>query len=109
MGLIDNKPRSATATAVGPTELDVITEDQFETDVLQHPARLRTYLGRLFERVRATDTLLELERGRSRAAAAPPVAAPGIAAFAQSGKRSGTGCQHDVRFAQSRHRTNNCC
>lgn len=75
MGLIDNKPRSATATALGPTELEVITEEEFEKDVLQQPARLRTYLGRLFERLRATDTLLELERARHRASAAPVVTA----------------------------------
>jgi hypothetical protein len=73
MGLIDNKPRSATATALGSTELGVITEEEFETDVLQQPARLRTYLGRLFERLRATDTLLELERTRHLASAAPAV------------------------------------
>ncbi len=75
MGLIDNKPRSATATALGSTELEVITEEEFEKDVLQQPARLRTYLGRLFERLRATDTLLELERARHRASAAPVVTA----------------------------------
>jgi CRP-like cAMP-binding protein len=74
MGLIDNKPRSATATALGPTELEVITEEDFEKDVLQQPVRLRTYLGRLCERLRATDTLLELERARHGASAAPVVA-----------------------------------
>jgi CRP/FNR family transcriptional regulator, cyclic AMP receptor protein len=74
MGLIDNKPRSATATALGPTELEVITEEEFEKDVLHEPARLRTYIGRLFERLRATDTLLELERRRQRTSA--PAATP---------------------------------
>jgi len=73
MGLIDNKPRAATATALGATELEVITEEEFEKDVLQQPARLRTYLGRLFERLRATVTLLELERARHGASAAPVV------------------------------------
>jgi Cyclic nucleotide-binding domain/FHA domain len=69
MGLIDNKPRSATATALGPTELEVITEEEFEKDVLQQPARLLTYLGRLFERLRSTVNLLELERARHGASA----------------------------------------
>jgi CRP-like cAMP-binding protein len=73
MGLIDNKPRSATATALGPTELEVITEEEFEKDVLQQPARLRTYLVTLFERLRAMDTLLELERARHPASAVPVV------------------------------------
>jgi CRP/FNR family transcriptional regulator, cyclic AMP receptor protein len=73
MGLIDNKPRSATATALGPTELEVITEEEFEKDVLQQPARLRTYLGTLFERLRATDILVEMERARHPASAIPVV------------------------------------
>ncbi len=73
MGLIDDKPRSATATALGPTELEVITEEEFEKDVLQNPVRLRTYLGVMFERVRATATLLELELARNPASSAPVV------------------------------------
>jgi CRP-like cAMP-binding protein len=77
MGLIDNKPRSATTTALGPTELEVVTEDEFEKDVLQQPARLRTYLGMLCERLRAAATLLELERARHPASAAP-VATPAL-------------------------------
>jgi CRP/FNR family transcriptional regulator, cyclic AMP receptor protein len=75
MGLIDDKPRSATATALGHTELEVITEEGFDKDVLQQPARLRTYLGTLFERLRGTVALLEVERARHPASAAP-VAAP---------------------------------
>lgn len=77
MGLIDNKPRIATATALVPTELEVITEEEFEKDVLQQPARLRTYLGRLFERLRATDTLLELKHA-SYQASADPVMIPAL-------------------------------
>lgn len=73
MGLIDNKPRSATATALIPTELEVITEEEFEQDVLQDPARLRIYLGTLFDRLRATDTLVELERARHPASAAAAI------------------------------------
>lgn len=78
MGLIDNKPRSATATSMGNTELEVITEEEFENDVLLQPARLRTFLSALFERMRSTMTLLELERSRrtpSATAAVPTVAA----------------------------------
>lgn len=75
MGLIDNKPRSATAIALRPAELEVITEEEFEKDVLEQPARMRTYLGMLFERVRAMGTLLELERARTPASAAPAVSA----------------------------------
>jgi CRP-like cAMP-binding protein len=76
MGLIDNKPRSATATSMGVTELEVITEEAFENDVLMQPARLRTFLGRMFERLRATDTLLELERAKPRASAAAAAVSP---------------------------------
>src|SRR5579863_2763336 len=67
MGLIDNRPRSATATAIGQVELDVVTEEDFESDVLRQPERLRGYLGTLFERLRSMDTMLELERSRNPA------------------------------------------
>ncbi len=86
MGLIDNKPRVATATALGTTELEVITEEEFEKDVLQQPDRLRTYLHRLFERLRATDTLLELKHARSQTST-DPVTIP--ASPPQSSEESG--------------------
>lgn len=72
MGLIDNKPRAATATALIPTELEVISEEAFEQDILKNPERLNGYLCTLFERLRSMGTLLELER--TRPAAAAPVA-----------------------------------
>jgi hypothetical protein len=75
MGLIDNKPRSATATALALTELEVISECDFEKEVLQNTPRMKTYLGTLFERIRGLDTLLEMERAR-RPISAPPAAAP---------------------------------
>jgi CRP/FNR family transcriptional regulator, cyclic AMP receptor protein len=84
MGLIDNKPRSATATALIPTELEIISEDEFEKDVLQQPARLRTYLGTLFERLRGADILLEVERARHPAPAIP-VVTPTLPSFSNGG------------------------
>jgi hypothetical protein len=72
MGLIDNKPRSASAMALIQTELGVITEEDFEREVLQQPARLKKYLGTLFERLRSMDTLLDLERSRRPATASAP-------------------------------------
>ncbi len=76
MGMIDNKPRSASATALVPTELEVMTEQEFEKDVLQNPARLRSFLHMLFERLRATGTLLEFERARNPGPAAETLIPP---------------------------------
>ncbi len=61
MGLIDDLPRSATATALEPTEVEVIDEDTFEESVLGRQDRLRGYLAALFERLRTADTLLQAE------------------------------------------------
>ena len=81
MGMIGNKPRTATATALCPTELAVITEEGFDKAVLQNQDRLKTYLCALFERLRATDTMLEMERQGHRVVPAPaaPSAVPAVA------------------------------
>ncbi len=61
MGMIDDRPRSATAAALEPTVLEVITESDFEERVLGNPTLLRGYLGTLFERLRTADSLLQVE------------------------------------------------
>ena len=60
MGIIDDKPRSATARAYRALSVEVIDEKDFEKLVLRHPVRLRDYLKTLFERLRTTDQMLEL-------------------------------------------------
>lgn len=64
MGLIDENPRSATATALEPTEVEVVDEETFEHAIMEKPKRLRRYLKKLFERLRTVDTLLQAEINR---------------------------------------------
>jgi hypothetical protein len=58
MGMIMDRPRSATATALENTTVEVISEDDFEHQIVQRPDRLHVYLATLFERIRKTDLLL---------------------------------------------------
>lgn len=58
MGMIMDRPRSATATAVENTTVETIGESDFEQQILQRPDRLHVYLATLFERIRKTDLLL---------------------------------------------------
>ena len=64
MGLIDENPRSATATAVEPTEVEVVDEETFEHAIIEKPKRLRRYLKKLYERLRTVDSLLQAEINR---------------------------------------------
>lgn len=61
MGMISERPRSATARALEPTVVESINEDAFEGAILNHPERLRAYLATLFDRIRNTDLLLQME------------------------------------------------
>lgn len=58
MGMIMDRPRSATATALENTTLETIAEEEFEQQIIQRPDRLHVYLSTLFERIRRTDLLL---------------------------------------------------
>lgn len=58
MGMIMDRPRSATATALESTAVETITEGEFEQQIIQRPDRLHVYLATLFERIRKTDLLL---------------------------------------------------
>lgn len=60
MGMIMDRPRSATATALETTLVEMIGEQEFESYFLQNPERLHAYLGTLFERIRKTDLLLQV-------------------------------------------------
>ena len=82
MGLIDDLPRSATARALEPTELEVIDEDTFDDVVLGRPERLRRYLATLFERIRTADTLLQAEINKRSGASAAPASVEGALAGA---------------------------
>lgn len=58
MGMIMDRPRSATATALENTTLETIAEAEFEQQIIQRSDRLHVYLATLFERIRRTDLLL---------------------------------------------------
>lgn len=58
MGMIMDRPRSATAAALENTVVETIAEADFEQQIIQRPERLHTYLATLFERIRKTDLLL---------------------------------------------------
>jgi len=58
MGMIMDRPRSATATALENTTLETIAEAEFEQQIIQRADRLHVYLSTLFERIRRTDLLL---------------------------------------------------
>lgn len=58
MGMIMDRPRSATATALENTTVETIGENDFEREIIQRSDRLHVYLATLFERIRKTDLLL---------------------------------------------------
>ena len=58
MGMIMDRPRSATATALENSTVETIAESEFEQQIIQRPDRLHAYLATLFERIRKTDLLL---------------------------------------------------
>ena len=67
MGLIDEKPRSATARAMTDTEVEVVDEASFISEILTDPGMLGPYLTTLVERLRMTDALLQVQLKRVRA------------------------------------------
>lgn len=67
MGMVEESPRSASAQALEDTELEVVTEETFEQELLQKPDRLLRYLGTLFERLRRSNAALKAEIQKSRA------------------------------------------
>jgi len=69
MGMIDDQPRAATARALTSTELDVISEADFASEVLHNETRLKLYLETLFERLRTNAALLQAELSRHAAPA----------------------------------------
>lgn len=71
MGMVDERPRSASAQAVFDTECEVMTPRDFQVTILQNPERLLPYLATFFERLRTVTNRLNLEM-RVRAHEASP-------------------------------------
>lgn len=65
MSLIDDKPRSATATALTDCKVEVFHEDNFNARVLGDAGNLHLYLTTLFDRIRSTDALLQRHLNKS--------------------------------------------
>ena len=59
MGLIDDLPRSATATAISDCEILIINKKQFNEIIEQHPEILRPLTTLLVQRMRETLALLK--------------------------------------------------
>lgn len=76
MGMISDRPRSATAHAKTATMVEVVDESVFEAQILQRQDRLHAYLSTLFERIRHADTQLQM-RGEGKPPARGP-ATPGL-------------------------------
>lgn len=55
MSMIDDKPRSANACALEPSEVEIVTPDDFNTMVYHNPDQLVPYLKSFFERLRRTN------------------------------------------------------
>lgn len=61
MGMIGDKPRSASAVAMETTEVEVITPQEFNQLILSQPDKLLPYLKTFFERLRrVTDSYSSL-------------------------------------------------
>lgn len=61
MAMIDEHPRSATATTLDESEIEVMTPEDFNHCILEDPATLKPYLASFFERLRNTNNRLRLE------------------------------------------------
>ncbi|HPA20895.1 MAG TPA: cyclic nucleotide-binding domain-containing protein [Verrucomicrobiae bacterium] len=64
MAMIEDKARSATATAAEDLEVEVMSPADFNRAILQDPARLVPYLASFFERLRTTNNMLRMEMRR---------------------------------------------
>lgn len=78
MGMIMDRPRSATATALENTTVEAISDKDFEQQIIQRPERLHVYLATLFERLRKTDLLLTASTSATVPLTAKPKPAPAV-------------------------------
>ena len=58
MGLVDDKPRSASARAVGEVSLDCMSHEHFMYVLMHRPKEAISYLKVLFERLRTVNAML---------------------------------------------------
>ena len=61
MAMIDERPRTASAQCLKPTECEVMQPGDFQSVILDQPARSLPYLSALFERLRSVTNRLQHE------------------------------------------------
>jgi hypothetical protein len=61
MAMIDERPRTASAQCLKPTECEVMDPGDFQSLILDQPARSLPYLSALFERLRSVTSRLQHE------------------------------------------------
>jgi CRP/FNR family cyclic AMP-dependent transcriptional regulator len=81
MGMIDEKPRSATVVAVERTTVRELHRDDFVQDLQAHPELTVTLLKVLFERLREADsTILQIYRSHPDLVPSQPARLPSVPA-----------------------------
>jgi CRP-like cAMP-binding protein len=96
MAMVDEKPRSATATAIEDTELEVMAPQDFNRLILEEPRTLLPYLSCFFERLRMANHRLReelIKRGNI-----PPTAAAGAIERLRFGTNASSGSAGSVRL-----------
>lgn len=71
MGLLDERPRSATAVALDAVVADSVSPTEFVRQLLHEPAKSMRLLSALFERLRAMNRLLSEQVSHARTAPIP--------------------------------------
>lgn len=90
MGLLDERPRSATATAMGPVRADVVGKGEFLSMIAGDPGRALELLRAIFERLRTMNQFVARSEPVPDEWALPrvlllPMSAPAKAAIPSSG------------------------
>src|SRR2546430_17696979 len=68
MGVVENRPRSATARAASEVEVEILTPTEFFDQIVGSPRAARELIQRLSQRLReADDRIVNDERRRGRA------------------------------------------
>lgn len=103
MGMITDRPRSATARALEATTVESINEAEFEQAILARPDRMHAYLATLFDRIRTTDLLLQMEWRKQPAADGGPSPAAqrertALHGAPSSGRPAAAGLKHRIRI-----------
>ncbi len=70
MGMIDDKPRSASVRAMETAEVEMVSPQEFNTCILTNPQKLVPYLKSFFERLRRSNEHFNPLSARSTPAAA---------------------------------------